>query len=271
MGGGSPLYPLVRLVLWVCVWGVVKLHFPPHMRRGTFITASVLTSWIIPMASFAAVSGDTEQPLWERANILRTSLETRIPESAGTLVPDAAKKKAWDGERKRHAERAADLRKKCRDEIRKANRDTIVAKSEQCFRGDLLEELTLHRKEQIYVASLPGIDAKVQTAFQDALKKLIDAEVAIVNGVDTGVYASVELLQSAKRKLRDQYRIPYRTALFRLHADRQIPWLAWHVDRLEKLLSEAPETPAETTLKPAARAQWTWSAISAGWSPQASE
>lgn len=215
------------------------------MRRGTSFTATVLAIWIIPMASFAADAGGTEPSLWERAKTLRASLETRIPESAAALVPDAAKKKSWEAERKRLEVRKAELRAKCREEIRKANRDTILAKSEQCFRGDLLEEISLHRKEQAYIASLPGIDANVQAAFQDALKKLIDAEVAVVNGVDTGVYASVELLQSAKRKLRDQYRVPYRTALFHLSTDRQIPWLAWHADQLEYLLSEKPETDAQ--------------------------
>jgi len=208
------------------------------MRRLILIAGLTL----IPVSSFAAEESATGATLSERMQALQTRMEKRVPESISVLIPDAAKKKSWDAERKRHAERMAELRRKCREEIRKANRDTIVEKSQQCFRSDLLEELALHRKEQAYVASLPGVDADFQSAFQAALTKLMDAEVAIVNGVDTGVYSTVELLQTAKRKLRDQYRIPYWTALARLNGDRQIPWLAWHVDRLQALLAEAPET-----------------------------
>lgn len=214
------------------------------MQHTRMIIASIVATWMIPLSSFAAGPSGTGASLWERAKALRGSLETRIPENAAALIPDVAKKKSWDAEKKRHAERLAELRRKCRDEIRKANKDTIIEKTQQCFRSDLLEELALHRKEQTYVASLPGIDGQIQTAFQSALTKLMDAEVAIVNGVDTDVYATVESLQSAKRKLRDQYRTPYWTALFHLSADRQIPWLAWHADRLEYLLSEEPETDA---------------------------
>lgn len=214
------------------------------MRRGTLIAASVLTSWAIPLASFAAAPSGTGASLWERAKALRASLESRIPENAAALLPDPAKKKSWDTERARHAQRLAELRRKCREEIRKANRDTVVEKTQQCFRSDLLEQLALHRKEKTYVASLPGIDAGTQAGFQAASQALMDAEVAVVNGVDTGVYATVELLESAKRKLRDQYRAPYWAALFRLAADAQVPWLAWQADRLEYLLSEKPETAA---------------------------
>lgn len=219
------------------------------MRRGTLITASIVAAWIIPAASFAAEGSATGATLQERMQTMLTRLEKRIPENTASLLPDPAKKKSWDAERKRHAERLAELRKKCREEIRKANRDTVVEKSGQCFRSDLLEELALQRKEETYVLSLPGTDAKKQAEYQTAIDALMDAEVAIVNGIDTGVYVTVESLESAKEKLKFQYRVPYWTALFHLMSDRQLPWLAWHIQGLGPLLADRPETKAEEVVR----------------------
>lgn len=212
------------------------------MRRFAIIT--ILT--LAPLASFAAEDTGTGASLFERIRTLRTQIETRIPANTGALLPNATKQKAWDAEKARHEERQWELRTKCREEIRKANRDTIVSKSAQCLRSDLMEELALRRKEKAYLESVPGIDAQILSAYSSAVTALMDAQSAIVDGIDTNVYTSVELLQTAKRKLRDQYRMPYWTALFRLSADRLIPGLAWQVDRMDYMLSEEPETAADS-------------------------
>ncbi len=211
------------------------------MRRFAIIT--ILT--LVPLTSFAAEHTGTGTSLFERIRTLRTQVETRIPANTGALLPNATKQKAWDTEKARHEQRIRELRVKCREEIRKANRDTIVAKSAQCLRSDLMEELALRRKEKAYVESLPNIDASILSSYAASVTALMDAQSAIVDGIDTNVYSTVELLQTAKRKLRDQYRIPYWTAFFRLSADRLIPWTAWQVDRMEYLLSEEPETAAD--------------------------
>jgi len=211
------------------------------MRRLILIA----TISLLPATSFAAENTGTGVSLFERIHTLRAQIETRIPANTGALLPNATKQKAWDTEKARHEERIRDLRAKCREEIRKANRDTIVSKSAQCLRSDLMEELALRRKEKQFMESLPNVDAAVLSAYSSAVDKLMDAQSAIVDGIDTNVYSTVELLQTAKRKLRDQYRQPYWTAFFRLSADRLVPWAAWQVDRMEYLLSEEPETAAD--------------------------
>lgn len=215
------------------------------MNRGTLIITSLICS-LLPATSFAAENTGTGGSLFERIHTLRTQIETRIPANTGALLPNVAKQKAWDTEKSRHEQRIWELRTKCREEIRKANRDTIVSKSAQCFRSDLMEELALRRKEKQFMESLPGVDAAVLSAYSSAVDNLMDAQSAIVDGIDTNVYSTVELLQTAKRKLRDQYRIPYWTAFFRLSADRLVPWTAWQVGRMDELLSKEPETAADS-------------------------
>lgn len=218
-----------------------RATLPSAMRRFAIITILSLA----PLTSFAAEDTGTGASLFERIGALRTHIETRIPANTGALLPNATKQKAWDAEKARHEQRIWEQRAKCREEIRKANRDTIVSKSAQCFRSDLMEELALRRKEKTFVESLPAIDPQALASYSAAVTALMDAQAAIVDGIDTNVYSTVELLQTAKRKLRDQYRTPYWTAFFRLTADRLIPWTAWQVDRMEGLLSEEPETAAE--------------------------
>lgn len=207
------------------------------MRRLILIT--VFT--IVPATSFAADPSGTGSSLFERMQALRAHVESRIPASTGAILPNAAKQKAWDKEKKRQEDRIWELRATCREELRKANRDTITEKANQCYRNDLLEESSLHRKEQAFMEALPGIDQSVLSAYSAAAADLADAETAIVDGIDTDVYDSLEALQTAKHRLRDQYRVPYWTALFHVQADRLLPPLAWQVDRMADWVSQEPE------------------------------
>ncbi len=214
------------------------------MRR--IILTAILA--LLPVPSFAAESNGSGT-LLERITALRTQIEARVPASTGALLPNAAKQKTWDTEKARHEQRLWELRAKCREELRKANRDTIAAKAQQCVRSDLMEELAMRRKEKAYMESLPALDPVILKNYSDTTAALMDAEVAIVDGIDSNVYTSVELLQTAKRKLREQYRVPYWKAAFRLSADRVIPWVAWHVSRVEELLTEEPEIEAESAVQ----------------------
>jgi len=211
------------------------------MQRGTLIAVTVVASWMIPAMSFAAAPSGTGSSLSGRMQALRVRVENRIPASTGAILPNAAKQKAWDTERKRHEDRLWELRSTCREELRKANRDTITEKAKQCYRSDLMEEIALRRKEQAFLTVLPGLDTATVNAYAKAVTDLTDAEVAIVDGIDTDVYDSLDALQTAKRRLRDQYRSPYWTAYFHLQADRLIPGLAWQVDRMALWTSEEPE------------------------------
>jgi hypothetical protein len=137
--------------------------------------------------------------------------ELATPEKART---------AWAAEVQRYAERSGELRTRCREEIRKANRDTIVAKSAQCLRSDLLLEITHRRKQADMFADLRGVGDDVAEAVSIGAGAYVSAANAVVDGVDTGVFTTVDMLKQAKRNLDDTYRRPMLRTFTRARASR---------------------------------------------------
>lgn len=131
------------------------------------------------------------------------------------LGPTDAAALSWATETKRYAERAADLRGRCREEIRNANRDTVVQRSGQCLRGDLTLEIAHRRKQREWLAAWNGADADVAEAADVGIEAWIDAATAVVDGVDAGVFSTVDTLRQAKRNLHDTYRAPMFAAFAR--------------------------------------------------------
>lgn len=148
------------------------------------------------------------------------TLEMRLSILAeGAAAPDAFAlsqntRTAWTAEVKRYEERKAELRVRCSDEIRKANRDTITAKAGQCLRADLLLEIGYRRKQREMVVTVPGATIDPTHAMDD----WIDAASAVVDGIDTGIFTTVDILKQAKRNLHLTYRVPMLVALTQARA-----------------------------------------------------
>ncbi len=134
-------------------------------------------------------------------------------------MPEKARA-AWTAEVQRYAERSGELRTRCHEEIRKANRDTIVSKSAQCLRSDLLLEITHRRKQADMFAALPGVDENVAEAVSIGVGAYVSAANAVVDGVDTGVFSTVDMLKQAKRNLDETYRRPMLRTFVRARASR---------------------------------------------------
>jgi hypothetical protein len=127
---------------------------------------------------------------------------------------------AWASEVQRYAERSGELRTRCHEEIRKANRDTIVSKSAQCLRSDLLLEITHRRKQADMFADMQGVDGNVAEAASIGVGAYVSAANAVVDGVDTGVFTTVDMLKQAKRNLDVTYRTPMLRTFVRARASR---------------------------------------------------
>lgn len=134
----------------------------------------------------------------------------------------AKAREAWLAEMKRYADRRTELRVRCHEEIRKANRDTIAAKSAQCLRSDLLLEASHRRKQGDLLSSAPGADATIADAAVNGIDAWIDASAAVVDGVDAGVFTTVDTVKQAKRNLHETYRVPMLRAFTRLRASEAL-------------------------------------------------
>ncbi len=138
------------------------------------------------------------------------------------LAPSSAAQGSWTTELKRYSERSRELRARCHDDIRSANRDTIAGRSALCLRSDLLLEIAHRRKQREWVESLPGVSPISLINVVGATNTWIDAATSVIDGIDAGVFQTAELSRSAKKNLHENYRMTMLTMLTRARASRAL-------------------------------------------------
>lgn len=129
----------------------------------------------------------------------------------------------------------------CRKQMRKENRDSLFSTMLNCLRGDLMFNLDTLRKERSFVEKASGVPDLVQQASLSAIDALSDAITAVIDGIDTGVYASVAELTEAKKNLMEHYRSPYWTAMTRLRTERLQTWIAHLLVQANPILASVSE------------------------------
>lgn len=123
-------------------------------------------------------------------------------------------------ERKR-AEHRAD----CRDQVRRANKESLIKVLLLCYREELTLEEDFLSKEREYLTAAAGVSEPVRSRMLDRLDVLADAMHTIVYAIDSGVYASQADLLEAKQNLYARYRVPFYDASAALRADRALTWV----------------------------------------------
>lgn len=151
------------------------------------------------------------------------------------LVADT-KQKAWEATLSSMRTRTADHRRDCRETIRRANRDQLMDRVIQCMRADLLLDVNMLRDQLQYVGAVPLTDAAIKASVSGAIVKLVDAEMAIIDGLDAGLFEEVSALEQAKKNLRATYREPVWLTLTRFRADRELTWVIFMAKRIEQRL-----------------------------------
>lgn len=199
------------------------------VRSARFLVGLTLAAF--PVLCFAQETPE-EPTASTGATVVETDTGTLLVERLGALsegpftLEEATKETKWDAawldETKRYAERSAELRSRCNEELRAANRDTIVSKAAQCLRSDLLLEITHRRKQGERFAAMHGVDPAVADAAVIGIDAWIGAASAVVDGVDAGVFATVDTLKEAKRNLHQTYRVPMYATFIRVRASRAL-------------------------------------------------
>jgi hypothetical protein len=171
----------------------------------------------------------------------------RVARSLKQLAVPAKQQDAWEAESVMTRQRMAEQRAECRDIIRKSNRDERMPRMLQCQRAMLLLETNLLRKEATYFNAIPLLDPTVKATATGSIAKLEDAMMAIVDGIDTGLFSSEQQLLTARDNLRITYRTPYWQAKAALHQDRELTYSLF----IAKSLFERSDLDAPELLPPA--------------------
>ena len=183
----------------------------PVLPARLFIGMALLCA---PAFCFAQVQDNSSTHVTETATVDTGSLVLGLLQHFAESAPPtdvwrtAKERTTWSAEVHRYAERSSDLRSRCHEELRKANRDTIAEKAGQCLRSDLLLEESHRRKQREYIASTKGVDATLISNAVGAIDAWLDAATSVIDGIDAGVFTTVDTLKAAKRNLHVTYRIP---------------------------------------------------------------
>lgn len=132
-------------------------------------------------------------------------------------------------------EKRAEKRVACREDVRRANRDSIVSVTFNCYRAMLTLDLENLRKEKQFVETVAGPTASYRSSALFHIGNLMDAISTVVQAIDAGVYGSEEGLEEAKRNLGQAYRANRRLAMTRLRVDRTITWATHLMIRMDDI------------------------------------
>lgn len=133
-------------------------------------------------------------------------------------------------------EKRAEKRLACRNDVRRANRDSILSETIHCFRATLTLDLEMLRKEQQYIEMVSVTSEDHREAATFHIQNLMDAISTIVSAIDAGVYSSKEELEEAKVNLESHYRLSKRVAMLKLRIDHSIMWSKHLMVRLHSVL-----------------------------------
>lgn len=156
------------------------------------------------------------KPVEDAVSPLLATLDSRI-------TPNAAKRQALDDE--------------CKDALSHANKEQVFARTLDCVRVTLQLEATGLRA--LLLDTRANTEPLIGALRADA-QALLDAVTAVIDAVDTGVYASENGLLQTRTRLQEKYRLPFQRALLGLH------WEALRMRLLElHAVLHVPEHDAE--------------------------
>jgi hypothetical protein len=169
-----------------------------------------------------------------------------------------------------YQQKQIDERRTCRENIRRANRDTLFAARLECYRKDLAIRKDLADIERNVLEALPGVPDSVRLEGIARQDTLIDAFEAVIDAIGAGVYRSEEEVLETKAKLLNQYERPARqlqmlSRLMRLHtwtshlllrlrsipadADGALKEIQICLEDIEQAIKTAPQIPSPLDLE----------------------
>ncbi|MEI8230238.1 MAG: hypothetical protein WCG83_03790 [Candidatus Peregrinibacteria bacterium] len=113
---------------------------------------------------------------------------------------------------------------KCRDAVRKANRDTVTSVSMQCLRTQYLMEQDFLKREKTLYQGLPGITDPIKAEMTAKNEALSGAFQSLIDGIDAKVLRTTDDLKRVRKNLLSTYRVPYWLSVAHLQADEAQTW-----------------------------------------------
>lgn len=216
------------------------------MKMSLLLTAVVLVLTAQPASaqdantgSLITETGGTVRTTREVTDTIRALIPGRDPQELDDVLVSPQRQKEWENESAAARNRQAQHRRDCREAIRRANRDQLMDRVLSCYRSDLLQDVNILRKQTQHFNAVPLLDPVIHAEATGSILDLIDANMAIIDAMDTGVFDGESDVREARRNLRANYREPAWLAFTRLRADWELTYIAFIVKNLEERLAAA--------------------------------
>ena len=227
--------------------------YSPPMPRHLCVSLLLTIGLLFPSITFAqspsSASGSgairTPEELHAELMKIRTEKTKGFRDKAVTL------QKKEESYRKALAtafQKITELQSNCRTDFRHANRDQKFRVQLRCYRGEIALQKELLRKQHDFIAELPGISDTVRKNALQRIDALSDALAAVITGIDSGVFTSLNDLLEAKKNLFEKYRSPAWAMLTVLRAERLLSWTMLLLIDLEPLEEWQPSSGTGTVV-----------------------
>lgn len=172
---------------------------------GATLTLRATTGATMPLEDDATRIERQKRALW---------LSLSEASDAGETALQAAREKSWKDR--------ATVRAGCRKYLLATNKDDILSFSLKCIRADLQLERTQLIVEIESAQKLTGVQQRTKDLLVDRLKKMQNADTALIEGVDTGVFRDEKSIRDALKNLRAKYRAPLWEATDAARTERRL-------------------------------------------------
>lgn len=206
------------------------LYSPPVklQRLATAIFASFLltTTAFAASGSVASGSGSTASGSTVESQELIKDRAARAKDLRARILKGKKAEAEFLVQRAAFRKKRAELRRDCRDDLRRANRDTKFSTLQRCYRSDLTLERDFFLDERMYLDALQDVTKSINAAAVDRVNLLVDALNTVLFAIDNNVYHEEADILEARTNLHTRYRVPTWNAVALVRADRALSMLA---------------------------------------------
>ena len=129
----------------------------------------------------------------------------------------------------------AQYRSVCRDDIRRANKTTLMKTLLRCYGSEMSFFKDFLGKEKEELQGTAGLSPTIRSAAVNRLDLLTDAIGTVIFAMDSGVYATKDDALEVKRNLYQKYELPLLQAWMSVRADRTLTWIAYMIANIDRL------------------------------------
>ncbi|MDD4287598.1 MAG: hypothetical protein PHN33_04600 [Candidatus Peribacteraceae bacterium] len=216
---------------------------PPRLR--TIILSLLACCFLTPMANAQSASSLSSATTGSGNTVDVWAQRRERAGSFGAQWADfALVQKSWVTKwQKAHGKLTAHI-DRCHDEVRNANRDTLLPVTLQCYRGQLLLERDALTNEREVINLWPGIPVESKATMLQTIDGLLSAIQPVVDAIDAKVFTTLDAFQDVRTNLRTQYRASYWLVSARFRADAALTWLNALLISIHTLTQEGTFEPA---------------------------